>query len=188
MMPTGSGTLCRPRASSPAFRVADPATSRSGTTSASTGAAAASRSCSAVSRTGAASPPATTGAQPSSSPPSPSPPLSSSGCDQRVLTLGPNSSSTRTTAVASRRVVNTRSSQRCSLITKIPHASPSSRSGRERTSNAIGVSMRLPTAKMASGRCLVSRETSLLCQIEAEVASTSIRLCCARSPPTWLSR
>jgi transposase len=38
--------------------------------------------------TGAGSPPATTAAPPPSSPPSPSLPPSSSGCDQRVLTLG----------------------------------------------------------------------------------------------------
>ena len=43
--PTGSETLFRPKASSPAFRAAGRATSRSGTTSAVTGVAAASRSC-----------------------------------------------------------------------------------------------------------------------------------------------
>jgi len=68
------------------------ATSRSGTTSAATGVVAASRSCAAASRIGAGSPPATTAALPPSSPPSPSPPLSFSGYDQRVLTLTPGGS------------------------------------------------------------------------------------------------
>ena len=75
------------RASSPAARVGDLATSRSDTTSAVTGAAAASRSCSDASRPSVASPPAMTDARPSSSPPSPSQPPSYFGCDQRVLTL-----------------------------------------------------------------------------------------------------
>ncbi|MDR6116446.1 transposase [Sphingomonas sp. 1185] len=49
--------------------------------------AGASRSRSVASRTGAASPHTMTAAQPSSSPPLPSLPPSSAGCDQRVLTL-----------------------------------------------------------------------------------------------------
>lgn len=74
----------------PCIQVGDPATSRSGTTSAAIDAAAASRSCSAASRIVGASPPATTGVQPTFSPPSPSPQPSSSGCDQRVLILTKN--------------------------------------------------------------------------------------------------
>lgn len=70
----------------PASQVGDPATRPSGTTSAATGGADVSRSSSAASRTGDASQPATIAAQPYSSPPSPSLPPSSSGCDQRVLT------------------------------------------------------------------------------------------------------
>src|SRR5690606_39256470 len=57
-------------------------------TSAGTNGATALSSCSAVSRTGAGSPPAKIDLPPSSSLPSRSPQLSSSGCDQRVLTLG----------------------------------------------------------------------------------------------------
>ncbi len=87
MTPADSGTRYRPRAYSPAFQGVDPATSRSNTPSAATVGVAASRSCSAASRTGVASPPATTAAPPRSSPPSPSLPPSSSGCNQRVLTL-----------------------------------------------------------------------------------------------------
>ena len=87
MTPTGSGTPSRPRASSPASRAGDHATSRSDMTSGATAEVAASRSCLAASKTGAASPPAMIAAQPPSSPPSPSLPPSSSGCDQRVLTL-----------------------------------------------------------------------------------------------------
>ncbi len=64
-----------------------PATSRFGTTNAAIGVAAASRSCSAASKIGAGSSPDTTAVPRPSSPPSPSRPLSSSGCDQRGLTL-----------------------------------------------------------------------------------------------------
>ena len=63
------------------------ATSRSDTTSGAIGDEAASRSCSVASRTGAASQPDTTAALSPSFPPSPWLPPSSSGCDQRVLTL-----------------------------------------------------------------------------------------------------
>lgn len=77
----------RPRASSPASRAGNHATSRSGTTSVVTSVAAALRSCSAASRTGGVLPPVTIAAQPHSFPPSLSLPPSSSGCDQQVLTL-----------------------------------------------------------------------------------------------------
>jgi hypothetical protein len=63
----GSGTLFRPRASSPESRAGDHAISRSNTTSAATGAAATLRSCSAASRTSAALPPATISSLPTSS-------------------------------------------------------------------------------------------------------------------------
>jgi len=71
----------------PCIPAGDHATSRSGTTSVATGAAAASRSCLVASRTGAGSLPATIAAPRPFSLPSPSLPPSSSGCDQRVLTL-----------------------------------------------------------------------------------------------------
>ena len=73
---------------SAASQVAGHAMSQSDTTSGDMGHVAASRSCSAASKTGGVLPPATIAVRLPSSPPSPSLPSSSSGCDQRVLTLG----------------------------------------------------------------------------------------------------
>ncbi len=87
-MPTDSAMLCRKRASPPASRVVNPGTRPSNTTKVATGAATGSRSCSTASRTGGGSRRATTGAPTPSSRPLPSLPPSSSGSDQRVLTLG----------------------------------------------------------------------------------------------------
>jgi transposase len=69
------------------------------TTSVDTRAATASRSCSVASRIGAASPPGTTDVRLSSSPPSLWPQPSSSGSDQRVLTLEPDKHSNKEAAV-----------------------------------------------------------------------------------------
>ncbi len=76
------------KGSLPAFRVGNPETRPSNTTSAPTNGATGSRSCSGVSRTGGLLLPATTGAQWLSSQPSLSPQPSSYGSDQRVLSLG----------------------------------------------------------------------------------------------------
>lgn len=73
MTPTGSAMLLRKKESRPASRAERPAQSPSNTTSDDTKAATGSRSCSAASKTGGASQHATTGAQPSSCPPSLSP-------------------------------------------------------------------------------------------------------------------